>query len=226
MKNCILIPTYEGHKYFLNYFLYSISVNTPKNISIYLIVSKDDYNIFVVMARNYVDLNINVLILSDIMREIYKIYIDENFMLERLGKVTYQSMKKIYGVIHLMNNNYDNVIVFDSECMIIKYIDINDYIDEYIKKKKNPYVIYSTCESSNSHIHGIVLNNANSLIGTKNKNIWLLEYYLWIYEKNIIYDFYKYIKNRYIFCENLYEIFSMYSDIFIENVYFAFIYNS
>ena len=217
MKNCILISSYCQHKYYLDKFLYSIQRLTPNNIPVYIIISRDEEDEFHYMTNKYK--NVNLLTFSKIMELLDDIKIAETNILREYGKYNFQSLKKYYGLYYLFSSDkYDNVIIFDSESMVVRDVDINVMISEYMSK---PFLIYSEDTTNTKDLHVNVDNAMKEMLGINGNIGWFLEYYQWIYEKRIFVDFMKFLIDKYE-C-TIFELFHKFEEIFIEIVYQSYI---
>lgn len=155
MRNCVLISSYRQHKCYLDKFLYTIQRLTPNNIPIYIVISRDEEGEFHYMTNKYK--NVNLLVFSKILEMLDDKKIIENDLLKEYGKYNYQSLKKYYGIYYLFfTDQYDNIIVFDSESIVIRNVDINNIVDTYVK---DPALIYSESNISKrvtfecKHVH-------------------------------------------------------------------------
>jgi hypothetical protein len=155
--------------------------------------------------------NVKIIVLSNIIKLLDDTEIDENDVLKKYGKYKYQSLKKIYGLYYLFNYGYDNIIIFDSETFFIREIDVDHFINKYISK---PFIVRSLKPIKNNKLHNDVDNSAREILNIEYYIGWLLEYYLWIYEKRIFCDMMKYIINKYE--KTFYQLFEPYQNIFIE----------
>lgn len=218
-KNCILVVSYIEHRKYLDRFIYSIKANTHNNVKIYILVSKKEAEFFDIIK----DDNMTIVIMSEMMREICGIEMNEEEELNRIGKYNYQSMKKFYGLYYLFVREYDNVVVYDSESIVIRDIDINEMINKYVE---SPFIIYSDTERYGNKVindlHEKVIKTTNMILNIEGRVNWYLEYYNWIYEKKIFVDFMSYIirENR----MSIMDIFREDTTIFIEEIYYAYIY--
>lgn len=180
--NCILIPTYIEHIDYVDKFLYSICKNTPNNIPIYLLVSMNEISNFSYMVDKYN--NINVINFTQVMQMFENTQCDDAILLNNCGKYLFQSFKKMYGLHYLFFvKNFDNVIIFDSESFIIRDVDVNELINNYVV---NPFILYSCLLNDNFKT---TVESFIKLINDVDGSRWYLEYYLWVYEKNIFLNF-------------------------------------
>lgn len=219
-RNCILISSYHDHKPYLDKFLYTIQKNTPNNLPIYIVISKDDESEFT-MCKNLLN-NVNLIIFSKIVELLDDKIIDEDILLKEYGKYNYQSLKKYYGLYYLFYSNiYDNIIIFDSESIIVKNIDVNNLINKYIE---DPFLIYSETDNKNNVLHTQVDLATRDIIKIQEPVGWFLEYYLWIYEKKLFTDFMQYIIQQHE--KSMIDVFKQYDNIFFEILYQLFIYKN
>lgn len=225
-NNCVLISSYDGHKFFLNSFLHSIQMKTPRNIPIYVIVTRADYIDFQYLSQKYSDINVNFIVFSDAVMLLNCVDIDENILFNQLGKSKYQSLKKMYGLMYLMlYKNMENVIIFDSECMLVREFDIDAFINNYVQ---NPTYVYSSCTSANNGLHHSINRSTFELLRPIGNyecfrdDMWMLEYYMWVYERRI---FLRFVESLVLSKRmNLIDIMRPLNEVFIENVYFTYIY--
>lgn len=219
--NCILIPSYDKHRTYVDKFLFSIQEKTPNNIDIYIIVGTADEADFYYMTTKYK--NVKIIIFTRILELIENVVKNDDILLHMYGKTIYQSLKKFYGLYYLFFMcNYDNIIIFDSESFIIRNVDINQMINDYVV---NPFILYSSIPHYNDklktdvEIYAQITNDKNDI------SMWFLEYYLWIYEKRIFTNFVQsfillFGKTFYTFIENCY------GTVFVEVIYQTHIYKT
>jgi hypothetical protein len=216
----ILIPTHAPHFEYVKNLIISINkyCQDTSGIDMYIVVSSEDYN----DALNFVQLTskVNIIILKfkDIIQLTLNIDTDENNLLNFSSVYKYQSLKKILSVQYLTQTlNYEYVYVLDSECLFIRYFSFEKIIDTYIKNKKIYY-------NSKQRINYLQSNISKKLLITNSIPGWLLENYLWIYEDKIVKEFF-----NYLFC-NIHTLNDLINniprDIFIEIVYYHYIYNN
>lgn len=218
--NCLLISSYIGHKDLLDKLLYSIQQMTPNNIEIYIIISSADYNEFQYMLTKYNKMHL--LVFSKILEILEDKTYDEDILLKDLGKWKYQSMKKFYGLYYLFfRGSYEHIMIVDSETFIIQKLDLNEYINKYIR---NSFIVYSETPTINNKMHSSVDISSRYINDIQNYIGWFLEYYLWIYDKRIFVDFLRYILIK--FKKSLLELVKPYQDIFIEVIYQMFIFKN
>lgn len=224
MKKCLIIPTYPPHYNHVKKLLSSIDkFNLDKEITdIYLIISKKDYDSSLI--RIYKTVNIIILFLEDIIFHIFtnldnseeNIFAVEN-LINYCDKFSFQSIKKILSLKYITSYlKYDIAYVVDSEGLFIRPFSINSIFNEYLKNKR----IFYNSKHRLTHMRCIL---SKDIINT---NIpvpgWLLENYLWIYEKKIIDDFFESI---FINIFKLTDITNVIKEgTFIEVVYYHFIF--
>lgn len=214
-KNCILISSYGEHFCYLLRFLYTIRL-TPNNIPIYVIVNEKEKEKFKKIET--MNSMVHIISFSHIVHMLDGDVPEEDKLLDKIGKYNYQSLKKYYGIYYLFfSGTYENIIIFDSETMIIREIDIDAVIEQYLL---HPFLIYSEHTGATKSLHDDVVRNTQMLLKTNDKH-WFLEYYLWIYEKNIFMNFMCHFVSKYD--KSMISLLSECDDMFIENLYQSFI---
>lgn len=193
MKYSIVIPTYHAHYDQIDILLNSFSINCldKKIISIRLIISKDDVNLFKQLVNKYHDLDLDIHALSDIIKEIDNININENQLLSQTGKYNFQSIKKLYGAKYV---NTDMVLVTDSESILIKKCYFEDVFKNF---EKNKFIIHSKIHRKhNNPIQARITKSNFGIFNEMFEDKWFLDSQYWFYEKNIINDFFNYIDSH------------------------------
>jgi hypothetical protein len=220
-NNCILIPSYDKHRAYIDKFLFSIQEKTPNNIDIYIIVGLADEGDFYYMTTKYK--NIKIIIFTRILELIENVVKTDDTLLRTYGKAIYQSLKKFYGLYYLFFMcNYDNIIIFDSESFVVRTTDINQMINDYVA---DPFILYSSIPHYSDKLKTDVETYAHITNKKNDISMWFLEYYLWIYEKRIFTNFVQsfillFGKTFYTFVENCS------GTLFIEVIYQTHIYKT
>lgn len=229
MKNCIVIPTYPAHYDYVKKLLNSIDKYNSDNevTNIYIIISK--YYQKQMLIQEYKTINILILFLEDIIFKVFKnldksednIYSIKN-LYNQCGRYAYQSIKKLIGARYVTTYlSYDNVYILDSEGLFIRPFSMNLIFNNYLNDKK----IYYNSKPCSKFLYNRVRHCAivNEILKT---NIlvpgWLLENYLWIYEKNILDDFFKLVFKNICTVDDIHKIIK--KGTFIELVYYHFIF--
>lgn len=208
----IVIPTYNEHYNYMTKFLDTFSLNCEDkdNVVINLVVTSDDYELFNKLIPNYQKLKINIMILKDLVKKYENIDVDENTLLNTIGKFTFQSLKKLYGSLET-GNKY--ICLFDSECLFIRKFKMSDYINNNL----NRYMYCSKMTHNmctNTHAN-YIQNLMNDLMNTSDNN-WYLEVYLWILRRDILLELKTFLENK---CGKLT---SHNEDTFIEYCYYLY----
>lgn len=219
--NCILIPSYDKHRNYVDKFLFSVQEKTPNNIDIYIIVGTTEEADFYYMTTKYK--NVKIIIFSRILELIENVLKDDVTLLNMYGKTIYQSLKKFYGLYYLFFMcNYDNVIIFDSESFVVRSTDINQIINDYVT---SPFILYSSIPHYNDKLKTDVETYAQITNEKKDISMWFLEYYLWIYEKRIFTNFVQ--SFLLLFGKTFYTFIENYSGtVFVEVIYQTHIYKT
>lgn len=104
--------------------------------------------------------------------------------LYRIGKFTFQSTKKLGGMVHA---SADWLLVLDSESEFVKPFSAAEILANY---RENPYVFFSyTSTRGEGWEHSLgdkVTRHCAKAIGSTTLDRWFLEYYAWFYQKEKI----------------------------------------
>lgn len=227
MKNCLLIPTHPPHfSYALKLITSFEKFNTDKTgVDIFLIINKCDHNFLLnhISNFNFNNINLNILFLEDVLNKLFKISVSPTENLTKLfkDKWSFQSVKKIVTLKYLVDvKNYDNVYIMDSEGLFIRPFSFLSIISNYLKNKR---VFFNS--KQRYKLTGKWPQNkiSKELLKTEtNPPGWLLENYLWIYEKNIVNDFFNFIFRDKSSIDDL--IFTFPIKSYVEIIYYHFIF--
>jgi hypothetical protein len=215
----IVIPTYIGHLEFLKKFLITFDLNCldKNDIKINLIVSKKEEENFVNIIPKYPSLNINIMIMKDLLLKYENEDIDEDVLLEKIGRFNYQSLKKLYGSIETGN---EYICLFDSECLFIRHFKLQDYIEQ----NKNKYYFCSKISSNKNceDTHAKYMQNCVNSIMNYNDPNWYLETYMWILRRDVLCDLKEYLVNIHSNLSPSFKLINLNKDFFIEYGYYLF----
>lgn len=185
MDKCIVTPTFKGHKLFLYKYLYSYNFYVKKNkLPIILVISIDDYKEIKPITDEFNGFT-KIILLEDVLAG-NNIYLDSDFIINKYGKFSFQTIKKLCTMLYLNCNKY---LVLDTESMFIRNVNINKIFDEYFQ---NPFIISSEIVARN--IDNFTKNEIDNISSIYNKytNLWFLETFDWFYEKRILIDLFNY----------------------------------
>ncbi len=211
---CIVIPSYPPHFKYVNKLLDSIEkYNTDKEpVTIYLTMNREDNQHYEML--NFKKINLIVLYFEDLVKEQLNITMEPNEFLKSVEKYTFQSMKKLMSIQHGFKT-FNYVYVLDSESMFFRTFSMSNHVNNYLQKKQ---VFYNSRQRKYGYPS---TETSKSILNVKEYPGWLLENYLWIYEKDIFQNVYNIITKKIETKDNLYK---MKKDIFIEVVYYHYIY--
>lgn len=209
----IVVPTHRGHYECMEKFLDTFFLNCIDHteVRINIIISREDLELFTTLKLKYTTHeNINIHILSELVKKYDDIDMTESELLATVGKFTYQSLKKLYGVLET-SNQY--VCVFDSECLFIRKFKMRDYIEE----NKNKYFYCSKMTTNGLHRTRAneMQDSTNDILGTKDMN-WYLELYMWILRRDVLLDIMIFLKNKYG------KLTLINQELFIEYIYYLY----
>ena len=196
----IIIPTFNAHFDYVEQFLYTYStfVSDKNKISVCIVLGdNDEYlefnNRLKKVAFDYTALNIKIYCFDDILHH-YNIHLSSKELLNKLGKFSYQTIKKLYAVHYLQ---YSKNLILDSESIIIKNIELEKIFDKYFSK---PYVFYSDISYKDKNFKKFldfkVLRNTCEFFGIECNNLWFFEAFHWFYDIRIINDLFNYCNNN------------------------------
>lgn len=176
----VVIPTYVPHIRHNNRLLESINkYSGHSGVEINFIISKYDapaYQHMLIKAPN-----VRVITISDIVRVIENEKIDENRLLIKLKKFNYQSIKKIYGALFAAREfGADDVIVFDSENVLVRTCNFDGVLDRLIRKNT---VLVDEVRGYGVQID--INKNVSHVLG-KPVNFWGAVQSHWVYNKEIM----------------------------------------
>ena len=209
----IVIPTYNGHFEYMDKFLDTFELNCEDHneVTINLIISVDDTEIFENLSKKHPKLKIRLMIFKDLIEKYDGIKVDETELLKSVGRFNYQSIKKLFGALET-NNKY--VCIFDSECLFIRKFRMREYIND--NKNKIMYCSKMSQTKNGVETHAKYMQRLmNDFIGLDDPN-WYLETYMWIFRRDILLDLKSYIDTK---CGHITQ---HKKDMFIEYAYYLY----
>lgn len=192
-NRAIIIPTYEGHFQYVVNFLISCKNNflDIDTFDICFILSniKEEKQLRKYLKHYSSSYNFKFNNIETILKS-YGIKEDTSTLLKDLGKFSYQTIKKLYGVYYFQ---YDQSFVMDSESMCLSPFYMNKIFDDYFK---NPYVLYFNFaffknKNLSDGLNYKTTQNIARLMNKKSIQNFYFDGFHWFYEKNIINDLFK-----------------------------------
>lgn len=184
MKNSIITPTYEEHFKYIGNYLKSVErylIDKDKT-TIYFIINRAEEQQFMEIISKTQNLNLEIIFFEDLLKK-YNIDYTPNELLEKYGKFSYQSLKKLYAMLSI---DSDWFLMIDSESMFVEETSLSDLLKEY---KNKPYLTFSKLMSrkiTHPFLYNVV-HNIDRLMN-KNNNVWFLETFNWFIDKSILQD--------------------------------------
>lgn len=196
MKYGIIIPTYIDHFKHVVRFLESVRENCTdySDFNICFITSKHEMVHLIELISEYCTtqpkLKVSVTTLEFLIKRMYGETVDENWLLETVGKYNFQSAKKILGVRYF---DHDYSLVLDSECLMIRPCSIKDIFENYLKTKR---VFYTDNSDVFPESMERVTKSSLSFIREVDrfKPYYMFEHDSWIFEKQIVSDMFTHIE--------------------------------
>tara|TARA_B100001093_G_scaffold191402_1_gene183941 strand:+ start:697 stop:1710 length:1014 start_codon:yes stop_codon:yes gene_type:complete len=237
MKNCILIPTYPPHFQFVFKLLNSIEkYNTDKlKTKVYIVISKNDYFVLKCELDKCIfnKLTINVLTLEHIMESFGTSEKDTHFYkhqsepdpsskneTRKCDRYSFQSIKKLLSIKYLISDhNYELIYSLDSEGLFVRPFSMNHIFENYVNNKE---IFFNSFQLGDS-VSKLRCSNSKKILNTEHDVPgWLLENYMWIYEKKIFEKFFDRILPK---TNDINEITNIIvAGTFIEILYYHFIF--
>lgn len=185
MKRAIITPTYKGHFAFAERYLESCVkyIEDRLDITFVFTISSSEKKDFDELVKPYIkDLKIEVLFFEELLKK-YDVKYTPDELLFKYGKYSYQTLKKFYT---LLDVEFDQMLVLDTESMFVRTTNVTELFDEYYK---HPFVSYSNVNDLMlvSQFKIDLITNINFALGLDGRN-WFLENFVWFYEKQIIED--------------------------------------
>ncbi len=187
IKNTIIMPTYKNHFKFVKKFLQSTDkfLLDKDSTEIVFVINKDEDKYFSKITKKYkTKLRIKTIFFDDILKS-NKILETPEQLLERYGRFTFQTLKKMYAMLFLDREDY---LVLDSESLFVKKTNMEQLKQSFFKK---PYLIVSSIDNTKrSKDFMTFCENIDNLIDS-HVDKWPLEHFVWFYKTAILKDMVK-----------------------------------
>lgn len=179
----IVIPTYEPHFKAAERLISSMAchMGDADMVEICIVVEEKNVPFVDILASRYPSLSIRSVSSENALAGM-GISGDAEQLLKRVGKYSFQSLKKIGGILQAKS---DWVLVLDSESLFLRPFSAIELLSDYRSQR---YVFYSRVnyrgETWGNSLSDIITRNASMLLGGK-PDRWFLEYYHWFYEVRV-----------------------------------------
>lgn len=183
-KYAIITPTYIKHFKYIEPYLRSFQkyVIDSKEIKIYFIISRAESASFKKIIAPYKDLNIIILFFEEVL-SCFGIQETPEKLLEKYGRFTFQTLKKLYGVLYISE---ERSLVLDCESMWVTRTRMKDVFQDFFSQPR----IYGSRLKDKRRIRlnfNQLVKNIDILLG-ETCPYWFIENYMWFYEKKILKD--------------------------------------
>ena len=161
MNKAIITPTYKNHFKYIIPYLESYKKYVEDSFPIYFTISKSEDKLFRYYIKPYEDIiDIRVIYIDDLLKE-QNINLTPEEYLDKYGRYTFQTAKKLYSVLHI-KECYS--LVLDCESMWVKKTNMEKLFDEYFA---DPFVVVTKMENCLrvSENFNKMLNNIDKLLG-------------------------------------------------------------
>lgn len=183
----LVTPSFEKHFEQYSKMLESINHNCldPNNLDIVIVIEEKNKELFSELAEKYKLFNIKLVTTEGILERV-SINGSPSEFLQRIGKFTFQTLKKFGGILE---SNTKWSLVVDSETVFIKPFKASELLNNYVEQK---YVFYTSIKARganwNHSLGNKVNENAASALGIKSIDNWYMDIFHWFYEKDKVED--------------------------------------
>ena len=186
-KLTIVTPSFEKHFLQFSSMIDSIDKNCidKENLEIIVVVEEKNVGMFSPLSTQYRDLSISIVTTESILDR-FNIKESPSSFLKRIGKFTFQSLKKFGGIL---SSNTHWSLVLDSETFFYNQFSASELVRNYSEQK---YVFYTSTISRGKtwkHSTGFIVNrNAAEALKLSSISKWYMEIFHWFYEKDKVED--------------------------------------
>lgn len=180
-------PSFEKHFQQFSSMVDSIYKNCidKENLEIVVVIEEKNMDMFSSLSEKFKELSISIVTTESILNK-FNIKESPNAFLKRIGKFTFQTLKKFGGI--LASNTHWS-LVLDSETMFYNKFSASELLRNYEDTK---YVFYtSTIERKELWKHSLgfrVNENTARALKLSSLSRWYMEIFHWFYEKDKVQD--------------------------------------
>jgi hypothetical protein len=179
----VVTPTYQAHFECIKNYLKSLMlcVKNRSDLPIYFTISCMENAEFEKIIKPFRKaLNIKVLFMEELLK---KFHIQDSCeaLLRNYGRFTFQTLKKMYTMLHV---DAEYFLVLDSESMWVNPTDMEQVFNDFFSA---PFISGTILKPQyrTSPYFNLLCENINFLLGFTCDR-WLLENFVWFYEKRIL----------------------------------------
>lgn len=186
-KLTIVTPSFEKHFLQFSSMIDSIDKNCidKENLEIIVVVEEKNVGMFSPLSTQYRNLSISIVTTESILDR-FNIKESPSSFLKRIGKFTFQSLKKFGGIL---SSNTHWSLVLDSETFFYNQFSASELVRNYSEQK---YVFYTSTtarkELWNYSLGFRVNKNTAEALNISNLDRWYMEIFHWFYEKDKVND--------------------------------------
>ena len=186
-KLTFVTPSFEKHFQQFSSMVDSIYKNCidKENLEIVVVIEEKNIDMFSSLSEKFKELSISIVTTESILNK-FNIKESPNAFLKRIGKFTFQTLKKFGGI--LASNTHWS-LVLDSETMFYTKFSASELLRNYEDTK---YVFYtSTIERKELWKHSLgfrVNQNTARALKLSSLSRWYMEIFHWFYEKDKVQD--------------------------------------
>lgn len=186
-KLTIITPSFEKHYLQFSRMIKSISdkCSDKENLDIIVVVENCNVEMFAKLITEYPSVSLNVITTEHVL-DFFNINETPVEFLKRIGKFTFQTIKKFGGILHAKTQWS---LVLDSETVFYNEFTVDALLTNYIEKK---YVFYTETEARGScwkQSTGMRVNtNTEKALNIPEMGRWYMDVFHWFYEKDKVED--------------------------------------
>ncbi|ELX2216632.1 hypothetical protein QK107_002545 [Yersinia enterocolitica] len=183
----IITPSFEKHFLQFSRMIKSISDNCvdKENLDLVVIVEDKNVQMFSALAENYNTLSIKIVTTESVLQR-FNINESPGQFLIRIGKFTFQTMKKFGGIL-AADTHW--TLILDSETVFYNKFSASELLRNYAERK---YVFYTSTKARGQRWHhstGLRINkNTSQALKIEPINRWYMDIFHWFYEKDKVED--------------------------------------
>ena len=210
----IVIPTFQPHLTVLKRFLESMLVYCPTCVALplHLIVGAAEVELFneeLLSNVQFAAFNVTIRTLPQISHYWSNRSCSDSEDSCNRGKFVHQSLKKMYGCLDVLTRY---CWLVDSESFFIRPTSVEELLLSYMDA---PFIVTSSWVRQQ---HPALLE-AKTILSQHESVGWLLEYYLWVMDRDVFARIEALVREKYPTLDS----FPQHSTLFIEMVYYAYI---
>ena len=181
----IVTPSFEKHAVQYETLVASLAESATDLARVQLLVIVEQKNVptFTAIAHRHPNVRLEIVTTETILHH-FGIEEEPNAFLRRVGKFTFQALKKFGGILSAQTQWS---LVLDSETVFHNPFSVADVLQNYLN---DPYVFFTDTEPRGPRWSGSlghrVTQNATEALGLPACTKWFMEYFHWFYDRTLV----------------------------------------